>query len=153
MSFPATNGTTFPLTLDAAWTAARTTAAQIQSQATNLNAQITAGNVSSQVLINALSYFINLNTQLSTYAGVPGIAAYAQQQVNNPSLDVAGAFTAMQNALVAVGTWIVNNFPVDSNGFLQAIKFSGGNIQWATFTTAQLSGLATLLTALSATIG
>lgn len=153
MPFPASNGTTFPLTLDVVWTRARDTASQIQATVTNLAAQIATGTVSAQALLNAQSYFVNLNNQLTSYAAVPGLAVYAQQQVNNPSLDVAAAFTAMQNALVAVGTWVVNNFPVDSSGFLQAIKFNAGQIQWVTFTSAQVAGLSTLLTALSATIG
>lgn len=152
MPFPAANGTTFPVTLEAAWMGARNTAAQIKAQASNLNSQIATGPVSSQVIINSLSFFVTLNGQLTTYAAVPGLAAYAQAQVNNPSLDVAGAFTTMQNALVAVGSWIMTNFPVDANGFLQAIQFSGGNVVWATFTSAQLAGLTTALNALIATI-
>jgi hypothetical protein len=152
MAFPALNGTTFPFTLDAAWAGARNTAAQIKAQCTALNAQIAAGPVSSQVIINNLSFFATLNTQLTAYAAVPGLAAYAQQQVNNPSLDVAGAFTTMQAALVATGNWIVTNFPTDSSGFLQATQFSNGQVQWANFTSAQLAGLVTQLNALSATI-
>lgn len=153
MTFPATNGASVPLTLDAAWAQARDTAAQIQVQANSLNAQIAAGNVNAQVLINAQTLFVALNTRLTTIASMSGIVAYAQAQVSNPSLDVAAAFTAMQNALIACGTWIINNFPKDTGNFLQAVSFSGGNVVWATFSTAQLSGLATLLTALLATIG
>lgn len=152
MPFPATNGDSFPMTLDVAWSAARNTAAQIQTQCANLNAQISSGSVSAQTVINVLSTFVGLNAQLSTYSAVPGLSAYAQAQVNNPSLDVVAAFASMQSALIAVGAWIIGNFPIDSSGYLQALRFNGGTIQWATFSTAQLSGLAALLTALSATI-
>jgi|SRR5581483_310673 len=152
MGFPATGGTTFPYTLDAAWQGARAAAAQVKQQATALNSQIAAGPVSAQVIIASLSFFVTLNGQLTTYAATPGIAAYAQAQVNNPTLDVAGAFTTMQNALVAVNNWITTNFPVDAGGYLQAIQFVGGNPTYVNFTQAQLSGLSTLLTALSATI-
>lgn len=154
MAFPATGGASFPLTLDVAWTKARDTAANIKSQAVSLNAQITAGPVSSQVVINATSFLANLNLTLTQCAAVPGIAAYAQQQVNNPTLDVAGSFSAMQSALVTVVTWVMTNFPKDVNGNLLAIQFNGsGQLVWTSFTQAQLAGLATLLTALSATIG
>lgn len=152
MPFPAANGSTFPVTLDAAWVGARNAAAQIQAQATNLNAQIAGGSVSALTLINALNSFSSLNNQLATFAAVPGLAAYAQAQVNNPSLDVAGAFSTMQSALVAAGSWILSNFPVDSSGFLQSAKFVNNAVQWSTFTSGQLAGLATALTALSATI-
>jgi hypothetical protein len=153
MAFPASNGAAFPFTLDVAWKGARDAAYQLQQQCTAMNAQIAAGNVSAQNILAAMSFFVTINTQLTQYAAVPGLAAYAQAQVNSASLDVAGAFTAMQSALVAVGTWITSNFPVDSSGFLQAQKFASGLPVWQTFTTAQLAGLVTALNALSATIG
>lgn len=153
MAFPASNGATFPLTLDTAWIKARDTAAAVKSQTDFLNGQITAGPVSAQNVVTTASVLANANVVLTSCAAVPGIAAFAQQQVNNASLDVAGAFTAMQNALVAVVTWIVTNFPKDGSSNLLAIQFNGsGQLVWSTFTQAQLSGLATLLTALSATI-
>src|SRR5271154_2914335 len=152
MAFPAANGPTFPVTLDIAWDNARSIAQSIQQLANNLNAQIAAGPVSSQAIINAAAYFYAVNVQLNTIAAVPGIAAYAQTQVNNPSLNVATAFSTMQTAMVACYTWITTNFPVDGAGYLECLTFSNGTLVWSTFTTAQLSGLATLLTALSATI-
>lgn len=147
MAFPATNGTAFPVALDAAWVGARQAAASLQSQCSSMNAQIAAGNVSGQVIVNALAFFVTINNQLTTYAAVPGIAAYAQQQVNNGTLDVAGAFATMQSALVAVGNWIITNFPSAS-----ALTLTAAGPQWATFSTAQLAGLVTALNALSATI-
>lgn len=153
MPFPASNGTSVPLTLDVAWASARAAASQIQAQCATLSAQIGTGTVSSQSITNVATVLAGLNVQLTTYAAVPGIVAYAQAQVNNPSLDVAGAFNAMQTALVAAVTWIVTNFPKDSSNFLQCLTFNAqGLLVWSTFTQAQLSGLATLLTALSATI-
>lgn len=152
MPFPATNGTAAPIGLDAAWSGARNTASQIQAQAVSLSAQIAAGPVSAAVIIAALSFLTPLNAQLTTYAAVPGIAAYAQTQVNNESLNVATAFSAMQSALVAVVNWILSNYPVDSSGYLQDRQFISGQVAWSVFTTAQLAGLATLLAALSATI-
>lgn len=152
MPFPAAGGSTFPLTLDAAWGSARSTAANIKQQAQTLQSQIAAGPVSAQIILNSQAFFVTLNNQLTTYRAVPGIAAYAQNQVNNPSLDVAGAFDGMQNALVAVGTWVVTNFPVDAQSFLQAQQFVSGTPTYVTFTQAQLAGLNTALTTLIATI-
>jgi hypothetical protein len=139
------------MTLDVAWATARTLAANIQTLCASLQTQIASNVCSSQSIVNAYTYLYSINTQLATIAAVPGIVAYAQAQVNNPSLDIAGAFTAMQNAVLAVTNWIAANFPV-SNGYLQCLQISGGNLVWITFNTAQLSGLASLLTALSATI-
>lgn len=151
MPFPASNGS-IPLTLEAAWAGARTAAQQVQQQATALNSQLT-GNVSSQLILNACTFFASLNTQLTQCASVGGLSAYAQAQVNNPSLDVAGAFTTMQNALVAVITWIATNFPKDGSNNLLYAQFNGsGQVVFTQFTSAQLAPLNTLLTALIATI-
>lgn len=153
MGFPAANGPAFPLTLDVAWAAARNAAAQIQAQCGTISGQIATGSVSSQSLLNSTGILASLNLQLTQYAAVPGLAAYAQAQVNNPSLDVAGAFNAMQTALVAVVTWVVTNFPKDSNGNLLYTTFNGsGQVVWVSFTSAQLAGLSALVTTLSNTI-
>lgn len=153
MPFPASNGSSFPLTLSDAWLAARNSAATIKQQATSVSSQIAAGSVSAQTIINLCSLFSNINVQLTQCAAVPGLVAYAQQQVNNPTLDVAAAFTAMQNALVACGSWIITNFPKDAGNNLLAVQFGvQGQLQWNLFTQAQLAPLATLLTTLSATI-
>lgn len=147
MPFPASNGS-IPLTLDSAWSGARTAAQNVQQQSNGLNSQISAGPVSAQAILNSCSFFATLNAQLTQYAAVAGLAAYAQAQINNPSFDVAGAFNTMQEALVATITWIVQNFPVSA-----FLTFNGSGIPtYANFTQAQLAPLATLLTALSATI-
>lgn len=152
MPFPASNGS-IPLTLDAAWALARSTAQQVQQQAQQLNAQISAGPVSAQNIVNACAFFATLNVTLTQCAAVSGLAAYAQAQVSNPGLDVAAAFSGMQAALVAVGSWIMTNFPKDAASYLAYVKFNGaGQPVYDTFTQSALSPLATLLTALSATI-
>lgn len=152
MPFPASNGS-IPLTLDVAWALARTSAQQVQQQANALNAQITAGPVSATQILNSCTFFATLNTQLTQCAAVSGIVAYAQAQVGSPGLDVAGAFSTMQTALVNVITWVVTNFPKDAASYLTYVKFNGsGQALYDNFTQAQLAPLATLLTALSATI-
>lgn len=152
MPFPASNGS-IPLTLDAAWALARSTAQQVQQQAVALNAQISAGPVSAQAIVNSCSFFATLNATLTQCAAVSGLAAYAQTQVGNPGLDVAGAFSGMQAALVAVGSWIMTNFPKDAASYLAYVKFNGaGQPVYDAFTQAALAPLAALLTALSATI-
>ena len=152
MAFPASNGS-IPLTLDAAWSLARNAAQQVQQQSNALNAQITAGSVSGQAIVNSCSFFATLNVTLTQCAATPGLAAYAQAQINNASFDVTGAFNTMQAALVAVGSWIIGNFPKDGNGNLLYVTFNSSGIpQYLAFTQAQLAPLAALLTALSATI-
>jgi hypothetical protein len=146
MAFPASNGS-IPLTLEQAWSQARLAAQQVQQQANALNAQIPSG-VSSQAILNACNFFAILNNQLTQCAQVPGIVAYAQAQIDNPSFDVAGAFTAMQTAIVNTISWIAQNFPLSN-----FVSFSAqGLVQYTTFTASQLAPLSALLTTLSGTI-
>jgi hypothetical protein len=147
MPFPAANGATLPLTPAEAWLAARNTAAQIKATATNLQAQISAGTLNAQALINTFANFAALNTQLTSYAAVPGIVTYAQAQMNNSNENVANDFSTMQAALVAVGTWIMNNFPSAT-----AVTLSSNGVAWQVYTSNQTAPLATLLTTLLATI-
>lgn len=147
MAFPASNGS-IPLTLEGAWALARSAAQTVQQNAISLNAQIASGSVSSQAILGTCGLFATLNVTLSQCAAVPNLAAYAQAQVSNPGLDVAGDFNTMQTALVAVITWISQNFP--SSAFL---SFSGdGQPVYVNFSQAQLAPLAALLTTLIATI-
>jgi hypothetical protein len=148
VAFPASNGS-IPFTLEAAWKAARDTAAQIQATCGNLTTQIGSNACSAQTIANATSFLANLNVLLTQYGAVPGLAAYAQAQINNSNENIVADFNAMQTALVAVVAWVVANFPTDGS----AMKFNAnGQLVWATFTSAQLAPLQTLVTALSATI-
>lgn len=153
MSFPSANGQVSPLTLESAWSTARNVAAQIKSNCAVQQSQITAGNVSSLGIINAAAVYATNYSQLTKSAAVPGIAAYAQAQVADPSLDVASAFGAMLTALGDVITWIRDNFPKDGSGNLLCVSIGGdGQPVWASFSTAQLSPLSVKLAALAATI-
>lgn len=152
-TFPSTTGS-IPLTLEAAWAGARQAATQLNQQAIYLNAQIGSGNaLRSDILANSCSFFATLNIQLTQFAAVPGLAAYAQVQVGSPTLDIVAAFTSMQSAVVAIITWIVTNFPHDVNGNLLYVQFNGqGQAQYASFPQSSLTQLVALLTALQATI-
>lgn len=150
--FPASTGT-----VAQAWTGATQAASSIKANALNMNAQIAAGSVSAQTLLNMEANFAALNTQLTGFAAILGTAAglaYVQAQVGNPTLDVAGAFNAMQAALVAAATWIMQNFPKDSaNALIVYTGFDGSGAPIPNlFTSVQLAPLAALLTTLSATI-
>ena len=93
-------------------------------------------------------------SQLQSYAAIPGMAAYAQQQLNTPTYDVVTEFNNMIAALQAVIAWVVNNFPKEVDGFLKDTTTinADGSRTAATFTSAQTSGWVTQLNAFIATI-
>jgi hypothetical protein len=151
MAFPSSVGV--PYILANAWDSARKFAGQLKIAATNVRALSLAGPVTSSDILNLQILMADIKAQLAILAAVPGLAAYAQAQTNNPSLDVAAAFSAMATAIDNCGSWVVTNFPKDGSGFLLAQTFSGaGRPTDRTFSTATLAGFRTQLDALIATI-
>lgn len=152
MAFPSTTGTK-PDTLANAWEGARGVAAQVKSRAAGLKAQSLAGDVGSSAILDFVTGLADAKVLLTRYAAAPGLAAYAQAQVNDNALDVAASFTAMSTQIDACGAWVIANFPKDGSGYLLAKQFNGGGRTVdRQFNTASLAGFRTQLDALIATI-
>jgi hypothetical protein len=152
MPFPSNSGTA-SLGLAQALPLAQAVAGNIKFQAQNLVTACGQGPVAANVILNYLTVLADAQLTFAKVAAVPGIAAYAQAQVGDAN--ISAEFSAMTSAITAVTNWALANFPVDASGFLQAIAFTGdstGRTQQATFTTAQTTGLVTVLNALIATI-
>ena len=92
---------------------------------------------------------------LNTAKTIPGIAAYAQAQLNDPALDVAAEFTAVVDAIETLRVWIVANFPVGTGGALlyHTLNESTGELVNMQFTIAQLATFRSEAAVLLATIG
>jgi hypothetical protein len=86
---------------------------------------------------------------------VPGLAAYAQAQYGNPSLDIAAEFTAMRNAAITLRDWIFNNFPRDAGtgAALVSTYAQDGTASELTFTSAQTAGFRTVADSFTNTVG
>ena len=125
----------------------------IKQQAQSYSALLAAGPVNVSQIFQALDNIRSPLVIFNQVAAIPGIAAYAQAQFNDPAYNVASEFTAMVNAVQAVIDWVVTNFPKDAQGFIQAYKLNadGSRLQ-TTFTTAQTAGLKTALDAVVAAI-
>ncbi len=153
MTFPSNSGTRQD-NLDVAWNTARATAGNIKTRTTALRTMLNSNTGSSAILTYA-TFLADARLILQKVATTPGIAAYAQQQINDGSINIAAEFTAMVSALDAVVSWIVTNFPKDGSGFLLATQFDGANNGRTTdrqFTTVQTAGLRPALDNLLATI-
>lgn len=152
MAFPSTVGTK-PDTLNDAWQGARGVAGLIKTQAQTLKTQSLAGNLSSSTILDFATVIADAKVRLNIYAAVPGLAAYAQAQVNDNTLDVASSFTSMVTQLDALRDWIITNFPKDGSLFLLAKQFdANGRTTDRQFSTATLATFRTQLDALIATI-
>ena len=94
---------------------------------------------------------------MNGWASTPGLAAYAQSQVNDPSYDIVAEFTAMRNAMVSARDTLIGMFPKDATGpnggyvLWQSINASGQLVN-RTFTAAQLAGAVTQVSAVISAI-
>lgn len=151
MAFPSSAG--HPYILSNAWEGARQVAGRIKTQAANLRMISLAGPTTSSDILSLLSSIADAKGLLQTYAAVPGLAAYAQAQVNDNQLDVAASFSAMVARLDACRDWVIANFPKDGSGYLLAQQFTpAGYTADRTFDTASLAAFRTQLDLLIATI-
>lgn len=153
MTFPSSQGTKD--SLDAAWDRARASAGNIKASAQNLRNKSAAGTATSEDILNTVANFAGLRDRLQKSAAVSGIAAYAQAQISDNTIDIVVEFNNLMTKIDAAISWVLTNFPKDASGFLLAIQFTAdntGRTQFRTFTALQTSGLRAALDDLIAAI-
>lgn len=131
---------------------AQATAKNLKTHATNLRAQMAAGNIEADQIVDLYRYLIQTKDRLNAVAAIPGIAQYAKDQFNNQSLDIVAEFNAMVTEIQDTIDLIVSIFPKDGNGYLLKDKLIATGIDNRDFTPAQTATLRTQLDALIATI-
>lgn len=154
MAFPSTLGSKQE-SLAAAWSAARNTATTIKSRSQSLHDQCAAGDVSATTILDYATMLADMKYRLEQVTNVGGIAAYAQAQINDPTIDIAAEYLSMATQIDTTISWIITNFPKDGSGYLLAVQFSGDNSGRTVprqLSSAQTAGLRTILQALIATI-
>ena len=149
MAFPASTQR-----LDSALSSACAHALRVKQFFQQLRNESAAGDVARERIVESLRVLALANTAWTAAASTPGIAAYAQEQLGSPTLDVAAEFTAMLNAASSLRTWIFNNFPKDagSGAWLVQSHNDSGVPTSLMFTTAQLATFRTNVDTLLATI-
>lgn len=147
MTFPSSNTSD----LATAWGIVRAIAGQVRSQASGLNA---APAITRKVALDFANFLADSLASFDTYTAVPGLGAYAQNQVNSPGLNIANEYTTMRTQIVGTQDWLVANFPKDASSNLAVYVFDGSK-RYADvpLTAPQLSAFKSQLTSLIATIG
>lgn len=143
---------TFPTSasLGEAWMNAKMVAKAIKARADIMRASASIMRMEVLVYLDTLADSL---AALSAYASMPGMLAYAQQQQNNPALDLAAEWVAMKTQIEATQTWITGNFPHDSNGYAAVYSFDvNKRFVEVPLTAPQLSAFKSQLALLSATI-
>jgi len=148
MAFPASNQA-----LSDAYRTLTNLANGVRSQAVSIKAQSLAGPVSADKILNYVTLLNRARTEMTALSATPGLAVYAQEQENNPALNIVTEYNAMTAQIDATIAWIVNNFPQDVSGFKLAFTLAAdGSTVYRTFDTATLATFRTTLDALTATI-
>lgn len=148
MAFPASSQA-----LSRAYSTIKSRALDVRNQSISVRDVSAAGPLSAERIINYAAALDRARTDLTALASVPGLAAYAQNEENNPSLDIVAEFNAMVAQINATTAWIATNFPEDANGYKLAFQMgSQGTVVWRTFDSASLAGFRTILDALIGTI-
>lgn len=154
MAFPTNRGVT-PVNLSGAWDRARNIATTVKLRTVQMSSGAAVGGVSSLEVLDYATFLADQRLALLDLAAIPGMAAYAQAQVNNPARDISAEFNAMVNAMQSTVDWIVTNFPKDVNGFLLSVTFLPGGSGRTTprlFSAADLTTFKTVVDALSLTM-
>lgn len=130
----------------------------IKSNAADLRTKSAAGPIPAQDVTDYLARLAGLRATLASLAATPNLGAYAQAQKSSPGLDAVAEYTATVAQIDATRAWIITNFPRDAQGNVESRNFNAEGVLVAagpltgTFTSAQLAGLRTVLSALEATV-
>ena len=128
-------------------------AASLRGGASALRNRITADTVNATHVLALAASIGNLIAAFNAAATTPGLEAYAREQINDPTLNIAAEFNTMVSAAQACLNWIIANFPKDGSGYLLAATMdANGQTVYRSFPASSLGGLATALDTLIAAI-
>lgn len=146
MAFPASGKTT----LRQAWEGVTANATRIKRMAQELVAK---SEITRRGVLDYENAMTDSLVTLDGYVTTQGLLAYAQNELNDNTINLSSEFTTMRAQIVATQDWIVNNFPKDALGNLAVYAFNT-NKQYVdiNLTAGQLTAFKTQLNALIVTI-
>lgn len=150
MAFPSTSGTAHQ-SLSGAWLEAQQLAASVRNQTQVLRSAAAGSGLNSTSILRYTAMLSGTHAALTRIGAIPGIAAYAQAQINS-SIDIIAEFNSLKGAIASVVSWVVANFP-QSGGFLLASSINAQGITTdRQFTPATLTNFIAALDGLIAVI-
>jgi len=150
MAFPAS-----AVTKAEAWDDIRHAANRIKGVTQNLRNASAAGATGRTSYVSLQKRLDDTVERWNVLAATPQLQAYARDQIEDPTLDLAAEYVAMRDAATALRDWIFANIPTDAATgavLLRVIDATGESVE-LTFTSAQASGFRTQADAFLATIG
>lgn len=137
MAFPAST-----VTAEQAWNGIRDRAVRLKSQVQTIRDSSAAGDTGRTSYIGLQRSLDRAVSTWNAFASVPGLQAYARDQIDDATLDLAAEFVAMRDAAIALRNWIFANMPRDAGTgavLLHTVGQDGAQIE-LTVTAAQTAG-------------
>ena len=152
MAFPSNTGSKSDLPAQA-WDTLRNTAGQVKVNSTNLRNDSAAGNVQADRVLRYVAMLADSLDSLARWTQVPGLLPYVREQLDAPTFDVVAEYNVMRTQMELTRNWVLENFPLDVNGYLLYHTFGGGGrLNVRLLSPPQLAGLRTQIDALLLTI-
>lgn len=115
MSFPGSGSTA----LSTIWSGIKATTGRMKDQAVVNNA---ASSLTRKQVLDYGNFLADSLALLNSYTGVAGLQAYARNEENNATLNLASEYSALQTQIVATQDWGVTNFP-NTSGELRVYTY------------------------------
>lgn len=146
MAFPASG----KVTLRQAWEGILSNAIRIKRMAQEL---VASPSITRRTVLDFENALTDSLATLDSYTSTQGLLAYAQNELNDATINLAAEYTTMRTQIVATQDWIVANFPKDASSNLAVYSFDVDKKYIdIILTTGQLAAVKTQLNALIATI-
>jgi len=150
MAFPSNS----KFSLSYRWEAVKNVAGTLKNKC---NAIAIAGTLSRKQVLDFGNYLADCVLSfdnLTANAVADGLVAYAQQQENDPGLDVVANYSAMRSAIVSAQDWLVANFPRDAANNLVVFANFDANKRYSdiALTTQERTAFQSQVSSIAATI-
>lgn len=106
----------------------------------NTIARLESTDTPSQKILDGYAFLTTIQERITYYAGLTNFADRAKAAEQDNNYDIIAELAALGVEIIAVQTWIDNNFPA-SGGYLLYTELSGGYVTYRVFTPAQTAGL------------
>lgn len=108
------------VTLRTSWDGITEKASRVKQTA---SAMVAASSITRRAVLDYANSLADSLATLDAYVTTPGLLAYARNELNDATVDLAAEFTAMRTQLVATQDWMVANFPKDASNNLAVYSF------------------------------
>jgi hypothetical protein len=118
---------------------------RFRTDCVNAITRMAAGDIEASQVIELYARVGSARARVLNFVTLPGLNVIAQEKENDPGYDAVAEFTTLAGLCLDALNWIENNAPQDAEGYVKVFTLAGGSVSYRVFSSAQSSGLRTLL--------